>query len=377
MLRLSKAFVGDEELKSLERVFKETVNFGLGIHVQEFEQAVQKYLETQADVIAVNTGTSALHIALEALSFPKGSEVLVPSITFAASHQAIFTAGLVPISCDSNLPSGHLSVADAQKRVTKNTVAIMPVSYTGVDFDRAAVYTLAEENDLRVIEDNAHAFGSLNEAGVKIGSSSDISCFSFDGIKNVTCGEGGAVVTADKSLAHKIRVMRSLGVEKDVELRYKGQRAWDYDISTPGFRYHMSNINAAIGVAQLAKINVSQQLKSSLYKEYLSEIELTGCPVTPTQKFYAEVNYHLFNVLLPKGVDRSKTRDLMSSFGFETGIHYAPNHLHTLFKSNYSLPFAEDFGRRTLSLPFHPGVTTLDAKNVIAALKKAIEGSSQ
>lgn len=377
MIRLSMAFVDEKELQGLEKVFLETVNFGLGIHVKEFEEKLSSFLETDRDIIAVNTGTSALHLALEALSFPKGSEVLVPSITFVASYQAIIAAGLVPVSCEILMPCGHIDPSDLPKKLNAKTVAIMPVSYSGTDFNRAEVYEFARTKGLRVIEDNAHTFGSRSTDGSRIGVIGDISCFSFDGIKNITCGEGGAIVTADKSLAHRIRVMRSLGIEKDVELRYKGKRSWDYDVATQGFRYHMSNINAAIGISQLNKIEESFQRKTSLQNEYRASFaKYNGHPdLCLSQEFNPLINYHLFPILLPPGTDRAAVRESMLGQGIETGIHYVPNHLHTLFRSDYSLPFAEDFGKRTLSLPYHPRVTPADAKRIVENLCRIVGDS--
>lgn len=374
VIRLSMASVGESELDAIREVFTKTVNFGLGIHVQEFEERVKAFCQSDYEVIGVNTGTSALHAALVALDFPAGSEVLVPSITFVASYSAISAAGLKPVSCELLFPSCHIDPIDAATRVTKNTVAIMPVAYAGVDFDRDAIYRLATDNKLRVIEDDAHAFGSLTKNGLKFGSEGDIICFSFDGIKNITCGEGGAILVRDKSLAHKIRVIRSLGIEKDVDLRYKGQRAWDYNVTTQGFRYHMSNINAAIGIAQLTRWPEMQSNKLKLWKAYLDGISTRGLDkkLIPTQKFSETVCMHVFNVILIEGIDRDQVRVQMREQGVETGFHYVPNHLHTKYASNYPLPIAERMGKSLLSLPFHPDLTDADVKRVLIALQNAL-----
>ena len=379
IIRLSKASVGESELAAIREVFTKTVNFGLGVHVQEFEAKLKDFCQTDYEVVAVNTGTSALHAALVALDFPSGSEVLVPSLTFVASYSAISAAGLKPVSCEILFPSCHIDPADAAKRITDKTVAIMPVAYAGVDFDRKAIYALARKHQLRVIEDDAHAFGSLTENGRKFGSEGDIVCFSFDGIKNITCGEGGAIVVRDKNLAHKIRVIRSLGIEKDVELRYHGQRAWDYDVATQGFRYHMSNINAAIGVAQLHKWPELQSKKLKLWAHYLHDLDRRGLlgSLTPTQGFSENVCMHIFNVILPTEVDRDYVRSAMRESGIETGFHYVPNHLHTMYASNYSLPLAERIGKSSLSLPFHPDLTTIDVTRVVQTLSQTLNNPPQ
>lgn len=370
LIRLSKAFVGPEELRQVEKVLYETVNFGLGVHVQEFEEKLKHFLQTDHEVIAVNTGTSALHAALVALNAPMNSEVLVPSITFVASYSAISAAGMQPVSCEVLNPSCHIDPRDAEHRITNRTVAIMPVAYAGVDFDRDAIYRLAKKHNLRVIEDDAHAFGSKTVPGDMIGSVGDIICFSFDGIKNITCGEGGAVLTNDQDLARKIRVLRSLGIEKDVDLRYKGQRAWEYDVASQGFRYHMSNINAAIGVAQLERFPKVVARKRELWRYYeqgLSNHSLNAF-LTPTQSFNERSCIHIFSCLLSKEISRNNLREHLKSEKIESGFHYVPNHTHTMYKSTYALPTAEDLGSRLLSLPFHAGITERDIDRILSSI---------
>ncbi|BBH54058.1 DegT/DnrJ/EryC1/StrS family aminotransferase [Fluviispira sanaruensis] len=376
MLRLSMACVDNYEIESLKKVFFESTHFGLGSYVEKFEQEIKNFLNSEYEVICVNTGTAALHIALESLAFPKGSEVIVPSITFVASYSAICAAGLIPVSCDVTFPDCHLDCEDLQKRITKKTVAIMPVAYSGTDFNRNLTYEIASKYNLRVIEDDAHAFGSLNQDGVQFGASGDIICFSFDGIKNITCGEGGAVLTKDKVLAHKLRVMRSLGIEKDVELRYKGQRAWEYDVTSLGYRYHMSNINAAIGSTQLVKLPSFFAKKNELSLAYIIAIKENNL----NDIFYLTQNIkktdclHIFSCLLPPKIDRKNIMQALKQEGIECGFHYVPNHTHTLFRSCYSLPNSEELGLRLISLPFHPSMQIDDTIFVIETLKKFILG---
>jgi dTDP-4-amino-4,6-dideoxygalactose transaminase len=375
MLRLSMASVDAQEEQELRRVLRETVNFGLGVHVAEFEKSLSLFLDEKnsPEVVCVNTGTAALHATLECLGFPKGSEVLVPSITFLASFSAISAAGLVPVATEVVFPSGHICPEDCEKRISSKTVAIMPVAYSGSDFSRHQIYEIAQKYSLRVVEDDAHAFGGDNTDGMRFGSSGDVVCFSFDGIKNITCGEGGAVVTRDKNLAHKLRVLRALGIEKDVELRYQGKRAWEYDVQSQGFRYHMSNINASIGVAQLRKINDFKLIRSKLFEAYLREINLNGLQdiVIPTQVNNENYCFHIFPCILGAKIDRAKVREKMRDLGFETGIHYAPNHLHSFYKTSYSLKQAEKLGTRLISLPFHTNMRIEDVVAVCKALKTA------
>lgn len=368
------ASVDETEIEEIRTVMFETVMFGMGKHVLEFERKIGRFLGVEAEVIAVNTGTSALHLALEAFDFPRGSEVIVPSITFVASFSAISAAGLIPVPCEVEFPNGHIDCADIEKRLSSKTVAIMPVSYTGTDFDRKTVYELAKKYQLRVIEDNAQAFGSYTFDGQLIGSVGDVSCFSFDGIKNLTCGEGGCIVTNDRELANSIRIRRALGIESDVDLRYKGQRAWEYDVAVQGFRYHMSNINAAIGIAQLQKLETFRKIKLEITDAYFKAIEseAMGEFLVPIQKRSSKSLLHIFTCLLPKGTNRASLRFNLKERGIESGIHYVPNHMHKMYKSSYSLPVAEELGRRVISLPFHCNLCSEDPLKVVKAIKQII-----
>ena len=205
-MRLSRSIVGEAEAEAVHRVICEDGYLGIGKEVQQFEADVAAYLGVPASwVISVNTGTAALHLAVEAvLGHGSGAEVLVPSLTFVASFQAIGGAGAVPVACDARLDTATIDLADAERRLTPRTKAIMPVHYASNPVDLDGVYAFAEKHGLRVIEDAAHAFGCLYK-GRKIGSFGDVACFSFDGIKNITCGEGGCIVTSDQAVAEAAR----------------------------------------------------------------------------------------------------------------------------------------------------------------------------
>jgi dTDP-4-amino-4,6-dideoxygalactose transaminase len=374
LIRLSKAYVDHKETDAIRAIFEGPVHFGLGQEVFSFEKELQDFVGSNRTAVCVNTGTSALHIAVGALGFPPGSEIIIPSITFVASFQAVSLAGLVPVACDVAMPGVRLDPEDVRRKLTSRTVAIMPVSYTGVDFDRDAIYAIAAQHKLRVIEDNAHAFGSRFPSGKMAGADGDISCFSFDGIKNVTCGEGGAVFTSDPEFAAKIRTLRSLGIENESDLRNRGTRAWQYDVKEQGFRYHMSNINAAVGRVQLAKIKTTHTKKSAIFKAYCELLKSSGLErkIRRTQEYNEKINYHIFPCMLDKAHSRDKFRELMREQGIETGIHYVPNHLHTKYKSKGPLPNANEFGETTVSLPLHPGLTQNDIERVIATAAKIL-----
>ncbi|MDD1676828.1 MAG: DegT/DnrJ/EryC1/StrS aminotransferase family protein, partial [Methanomicrobiales archaeon] len=250
MIPVSRPMLGDVELAAVREVF-DSCWLGMGAQVLAFETELAHFLEAK-NVVCTNTGTTALHLALDALGIGKGDEVVVPSLTFVATIQAITATGATPVFCDVNASDLNMDVDDAAARITSRTKVILPVHYRGFPCDLAAIYDLACDRDLFVVEDAAHAFGSSYK-GKKIGSFQSIACFSFDPIKNITCGEGGAIAFEDPEILPVLQQKRILGIDKDTWSRYRNERSWFYDVVTQGYRYHMSNISAAIGLVQIGK----------------------------------------------------------------------------------------------------------------------------
>ena len=372
LIRLSRSVVGKEESEAVARVI-ETGFLGMGQEVLSFEQEIQRFLETDRSVVCVNTGTAALHLALEALDIGPGDEVLVPSITYVASFQAIAATGARPVACDVQPEDVFLSMRDAERRLTPNTRAIMPVHYASNSSRLDDVYTFALKHGLRVVEDAAHSFGCLWNGG-KVGSQGDIVCFSFDGIKNITSGEGGAIVTADAVVAERIRDARLLGVEKDSERRFAGERSWQFDVKHRGFRCHMSNIMGAIGREQLKKLPIFSKRRKALATRYKNElsglqglkhIEFSHLPEVP----------HVFVVRVLSGL-RGELLMRLKEEEIEAGTPYAPNHLLSLFKTKYRLPISEQLGEELVSLPLHPLVSDKQQTKVIQVIRTFLQGSA-
>ena len=362
-VRLSKCSIGSSEIAAVKGALKSEY-LGMGSIVLEFELAIKKYLNTSLDVICVNTGTSALQLSLSALDIKQGDEVLVPSLTYVGSFQAISATGATPVACEVERETFFLDVEDARKKITRKTKAIMPVHYGGSAKYIDAVYELANEFSLRVVEDAAQAFGCVRSDHF-VGAKGDIICFSFDGIKNITCGEGGAILTGDKSLVGRLRDDRLLGVQRDSEKRYHGKRSWDFDVENQGFRFHMSNINAAIGLAQIKRINNFRKIRQGIAERYLEELA-TIPEVIPLNLNYGEVMPHIFVV---KAEERDELRDYLAKTGVETGIHYKPNHLLTKFRSKKEFPVTEECYLEALTLPCHVDVTEEELIYVINSIK--------
>lgn len=361
-IRLSKSIVGQREADAVAKVILEDGYLGMGSEVLRFEQDIASYLGVpEKRVVCVSSGTAALQLGLEAALSP-GDEVLVQSLTYVASFMAITAAGMTPIACEVDSRSMMIDLDDAARRITKHTKAIMPIHYASSPGELNKIYQFAEKHGLRVIEDAAHAFGCLYE-GKKIGSFGDIACFSFDGIKNITSGEGGALVTADEAVADRVRDARLLGVHKDSDARYAGKRSWEFDCSEQGYRYHMSNLFAAIGRVQLTRLDGEFAPKrQALRAVYINELESHDSLVL-LGRDDNNIIPHIFPVLVKAGC-RDKLKAYLEEHGVPAGIHYKPNHLLSYFSNSagdISLPVTMQAYDELLTLPLHPDLTADDA----------------
>jgi len=228
-------------------------------------------------------------------------------------------------------------------------------------------YNFAKKNKLRVIEDAAHAFGTKYK-NRRIGRIGDIVCFSFDGVKNITSGEGGCIVTSDSIVANRIKDARLLGVENDTVKRYAGSRSWDFDVSRQGWRYHMSNINAAIGIVQLDRFDTFKKIRCERAKLY-DQLLIDQKKIFIIKHDYDIVVPHIYVVRL-KGL--KKREDLLSRLlqkKIQAGVHYFPNHLLTFFKNkNYRLPVTEKVAKEIITLPLHPEIKTEEIKYIVKNL---------
>ena len=352
-MRLSKAVVGPAELEAMGRVMREDGYLGMGREVRAFEADLHEYLGGQdRRVVCLNSGTAALHLAVQAVTRP-GDEVLVQSLTFVASFQAISAAGAVPVACEVYPDTITLDLEDAARRLTPRTKAVMPVHYASNPGNLAAIYEFAQHYQLRVIEDAAHAFGCTYQ-GQRIGSGGDIVCFSFDGIKNITSGEGGAVVTSDPGVIQSVQDARLLGVHRDTEKRYQGGRSWEFDVYQQGYRYHLSNLFAALGRVQLGRFEREfKPRRIAMAQKYRST--LAGTPdLLLLQGDPGPIVPHIFPIRVLNG-RRDQLRQFLLDREIESGIHYKPNHLLSFYWGKPGeLPVTERLYEELLTLPLHP-----------------------
>jgi len=326
---------------------------GMGTYVGEFELAVEKTIgNASRRALAVSTGYAALHLAFVVAGVGPGDEVIVPSFTHLADVQAIRAVGAAPVLCDILDDTLCLDPARVAELVGPRTRAILAMDYGPHLADHAAIANLAGEHGLRVVHDAAHSFGS-SRRGAMVGSFSDIAMFSFDPVKALSCVDAGVLVVRTDEELHRLRSLRVLGASHPAELAYGQVRAWDFDVTEPGYRYHLSNLHAAIGLAQLAKLDTirwTRQVSCERYRERLGDIDGMAVP----NGDYSEMNPFLF-YLRVKGGRRQALREHLADRGIETGVHWLPVHRTTYFAGCRQGPLSvtDRVATEIVSLPLH------------------------
>jgi dTDP-4-amino-4,6-dideoxygalactose transaminase len=369
--RLSQPQISEDEIEAVTNVLRSEF-FGMGKQVAYFEQKLTEFFGREA--LCVSTGTSAVQLGLIGAGVKPGDEVLVPSLTFVATYQAISATGAIPVSCDVDPSSLQIDLNDAQKRITSKTKAIVPVYFVGATNCLDLVSEFGKSNNFRVVADAAHAFGSKHK-GRLVGSVGDISCFSFDGIKNITSGEGGCIVTDDLDALSRIRDARLLGVVGDSAKRKLGERSWDFDVQQQGWRLHMSDIFAAIGIVQLEKLEYSSKKRQELFDRYLVNFKGNQRITLFDWNTLDGMVPHIFVLRIPGLKDRDGLRVKLEKLGIPTGVHYKPNHLLTFYRESYKLPTTESIYPEILTLPLHTRLDVSDIDNICEIFGKAIAES--
>lgn len=342
---------------------------GMGQYVGEFEEALRLFIGAEDRfVAAVSTGHAALHIGLRLAGVGPGDEVITPAFNNIADFQAILANGASPVFCDIENDSLCIDLAKAEQLVSSKTKAVIVMDYDCVLCDHDAVAAFAAKHKLRVIHDAAHSIGSSYK-GQKIGSFSDITMFSFDPVKTITCIDGGALVVKTRKELETIHEMRLIGMGQPASLMYQNQRAWTYDVKQLGFRYHLANLHGAIGLAQLKKMTRISEIRRDacrFYNEELSQIE----PVTVPKTDFQEITPFLYYIRVP-----SETRDGLRAHlkerGIDTGIHWQPGHWFSLFKDcrRGDLTVTDLVGKEILSLPLNSSISHAMLKRVVEAIK--------
>jgi dTDP-4-amino-4,6-dideoxygalactose transaminase len=363
-----KPLIEEEEMRACREAL-ELGWLGMGSYVGEFENAVKNLVgASDRHVAAVSTGHAALHLGLMVAGVGPGDEVITPSFNNAADFQAILATGAEPVFCDVDEASLCINMDQAEQLVSPRTKAIIVMDYDCVLCDHRRVADFAARHNVRVLHDAAHAFGSKYE-GKPVGSFSDITMFSFDPVKTITCLDGGVLIVRTEAEVNRIREMRLIGMTQPTSVMYTNNRAWTYDMKELGFRYHMANLHAAMGLAQLKKIekiSESRRAACRYYNEHLSQIAEVIVPRTD----FTDITPFLYYIRVP-AADRDALRAFMKEHGVDTGIHWQPGHWFTLFKDcrRIDLSVSDRVGNEILSLPLHSMMATETLDRVIDSIR--------
>lgn len=326
---------------------------------------------------ALNSATGGLHLALAALGVGPGDEVVTSTYTFVACVNVIEHVGARPVLVDVEPDTLCLDPRAVERALTPRTRAVMPVDYGGHPADLEAVAALARPRHVRTVEDAAHALGAA-VGGRPVGSLSDVTVFSFYATKNLTTGEGGCVVTDDDALADRIDLLALHGMDRDAWKRYSDTGSWYYEITSPGFKYNLSDVLAAVGLGQLEHFDEMQRRREELVARY--DAAFAAVPEVRTPRVRPGVTHarHIYPVALELerlACDRARFITELRAENIGASVHFIPIHLHPYFQRQLGtrpgdFPVAEDAYRRAVSLPLWPGMTDGDVDDVVAAVHK-------
>lgn len=342
----------------------------------EFEKAFAHQVGAP-HAVAVNSCTAALHVALEALGIGEGDEVIVPTVTFAATAEAVIYCKARPVLVDSEPDTLNLDPVQVERAITPRTRAIIPVHFAGHPCDMDRLLKIARTNNLKIIEDAAHAFPARYR-GRMVGTLGDITCFSFYATKNITTGEGGMATTSNDDWADRMRVMRLHGISRDAWKRYSAEGSWRYEILAPGFKYNLTDIQSALGISQLSKHQsmwARRNVLAQRYNEAFGTLEAFELPAQHTDILHA---WHLYVLRVCSGglsLHRDRLIEELKERGIGVSVHFIPLHLHPYYRDAWGyrpgdFPVAEDYFDRCLSLPLYPAMSDEDQMRVIDAVKE-------
>ncbi len=370
-VRLFKPSLGSEEIAAIQEVF-ENAWIGLGPKVLAFEKAWSEYLTVEASV-GVNSGTAALHLAVKAFGFAKGSKVLVPALTFISSALAAMLNDLEPVFVDIDPVTLSMDLEDLQRKITSDTVAIIAVHMAGHPIAMDQLMDIAQHKGLKVIEDCAHCTGGSYK-GKKLGSWGDIGCFSFEEKKGMTTGDGGMICSDDADLIEPLRALRWVGIDKDTWKRESSLKEgqinsmhWYYEISSVGLKYNMNDLSASIGLTQLKKLDTFNANKRQAIARYCNGISSIDNlePLLPYRP-EGENAYWIFGI---RTHDREALIGHLKKLGVATGVHYMPLPMHPLFEGcTDEIPVAMEVYPSMLSLPLYPDISNEEVDYVLEQL---------
>ena len=369
-LLFHKPFISEDEVDEIV----DTVRSGwlsMGPKTIRFENKYSEYIGVQ-NSIAVSSWTAAGHLTLEAFGIKAGDEVIVPTMTFPATAEIVCYFGAKPVIVDVEKDTLNMSPEIIEKAITSKTKAIIPVHYAGQPCDLDEIHDLARKHNLKVLEDAAHALPATYK-GVKIGSLSDVTCFSFYATKTLSTGEGGMICTNDEEIAERCKIMRLHGINRDAWKRYTDSGSWYYEVVAPGYKYNFTDLQASLGLPQLKKVDTMWKSRQNIAAKYTAILKDLDTIELHTVKPDRESSWHLFPIRLHLNrltKNRAQIINELKEENIGVGVHFMPVHQHLYYKETFNLsnkdyPVASSVFPRLLSLPIYPGMTDENVDRVI------------
>ncbi|MDQ6884299.1 MAG: DegT/DnrJ/EryC1/StrS family aminotransferase [Candidatus Dormibacteraeota bacterium] len=344
---------------------------GMGSYVRDFENGLRARLETERQVVAVNTGTSALHLAMLILGIGPGDEVITPSFNNIGDFQAIRAVGADPVFCDIQDDSLGIDVDKAEALISPRTKAVIGMDYAGVPCALADLEAMARRHGIKMIHDAAHSLGS-RAGGRQMGEFGDITIFSFDPVKIMTTIDGGALVVRSATEVEKLQQLRLLGMDQSATRMYTNNRAWTYDVAGPGYRYHLANLHASIGLSQLARLDEFIETRRDACRTYTRRLAGTPGLILPATSF-EDVAPFIYYVRVTNG-RRDELIASLRDAGVDTGIHWIPGHNFSFLKAcrHGDLSVTNRVGAEILTLPLHSYMTASTIGRVADGLQASL-----
>lgn len=349
-----------------------------GPRVQEFQKAFRAFVGSE-HALAVDSCTAGLHVVLAALGIGPGDEVIVPDMTFCATANVVMHVQAKPVIADVTRDTYHIDPAAIERSITPKTKAIIPVHYGGQLCDMDAIMDIAQRHRLFVIEDSAHTIG-VKYRGRMVGTIGNATVFSFYATKNLTTAEGGMITTDDDDLAEKIRILTLHGISKDAWKRYSAQGTWYYEVVAEGFKYNMTDLEAALGLVQLRRLPEFMARRRRLAERFNAGLKDVRGIRIPATLPYNDHGWHLYVVEINEqvcGVSRDRFIEAMREHGIGTSVHFIPLHRHPLYRNKLGVKpeqfqRSEEIYQRIVSLPLYPAMRDEDADRVISAVQETL-----
>jgi len=368
MIPLFKPSLGKEEERAVVATLRSGW-LGNGPQAHKLEGKMARLTGTKY-AVALNSATAALHLSLLTTIKP-GDEVISSSLTFVAANQAILQAGGKIVFADCDPETLSTDALDVIKKITSKTKAVIVTHYGGHPADMKPLLKILRQKKIALIEDCAHATGSYYY-GKHVGGFGLLGCFSFAAIKNLTTGDGGMVVTNDKTLAERIRHLAWSGISSSTWVRYSGPKAhkWEYDVTDLGFKYQMNDIAASIGLVQFKKLKQTNRKRAQVVRRYNQAFKNLNWIKTPLVKPWAKSSHHNYVIKVDAQI-RDRLIDYLNRQGISANVHYLPNHYYKMFaKFPHDVPVTETVWRQIVLLPIFPDLTAQDQSRIIKAVLK-------